>query len=330
MKHQPSLLTRFRGRHSALTLVLSISAFSQQPEIVFHSTSNLVLVDVVALQNGLPVKTLRQNDFQLFDNDRPVPIKTFDRGAEAATRPLALWMVVQCRMAGWDNQGSGLFAGEMHRFASALEKLNPHDSVGVAHWCDSGDSILDLPPTSRVEDVAPTVEKVLAETSNPKNHNRPGELALQQTLQKIVDATRSAKPEPLPVVIFLYGDYSGMPKSEANHFIDELLETSAIAFGIRDTRSPHMWFLPGEQKEVAHYIVVQMGGQYLEAAPGNYANALSQILDQLHFRYQLGFQPATLDGKRHKLTVKLAEPVRNEYKTVRLRHRAAYVPVAGK
>ena len=140
-----------------------------------------------------------------------------------------------------------------------------------------------------------------------------------------MDAARSAKPEPLPVVIFLYGDWSGMPKSEADHFIDELLETSAVGFGIRDRRSPHIWWIPGEQGQVAHYIAISTGGEYLEATPDTYDSCLEQILQQLHFRYELGFQPAAMDGRRHKLTVELTDPVKDRYRKVRLRYRVAYV-----
>jgi hypothetical protein len=311
----------------ALLSLLTEPTFAQQPEVVFRSASSLVLVDVVALQNGLPVKTLERDNFQLFDNGSRVSIKTFDMGAESTTRPLALWLVVQCKMADWVQQGSGLFAGEMHLFIPALKQIDQRDAVGVAHWCDNGDSQLDLQPTHNLEDVPAAIEQVLAATPPPGNHNRVGELALQHTLQLIVESTRSAKPEPLPVVIFLYGDWSGMPKSEANHFIDELLETSAISFGIKDSRSPHMWFLPGEQKEVAHYIAAETGGQYLEATPETYASALEQIIQQLHFRYELGFQPPALDGKRHKLRVEITGA---RHSTIRLRYRAAYVPLPPK
>ncbi|MFZ0860679.1 MAG: hypothetical protein WCA27_21890 [Candidatus Sulfotelmatobacter sp.] len=58
-----------------------------------------------------------------------------------------------------------------------------------------------------------------------------------------------------------------------------------------------------------------------------YAEALETILQQLHFRYQLGFQPLALDGKRHRLTVKLADTVKDQHKAMRLRYRAAYVPM---
>src|SRR5690242_16972767 len=253
-------------------------AGAQDAPITLHTLSNLVLVDVVALKNGLPETTLTREDFLLFDNDSQVPIKTFDAGAQVTIRPLAIWLVVQCQMPNWEGQGSGLFVGQISRFLPALRKLDKSDSIGVAHWCDNGDAQLDLHPTGNVEEAATAVEKVLAAMPSIDNHNRPGELALQKTLQLIVDATRSARPVPLPVVIFLYGDYSGMPKSEANQFIDELLETSAVAFGLRDRRSPHMWWLPGEQREVAHYIAVETGGQYLDVTPEAYCSGLEQIL----------------------------------------------------
>jgi len=296
------------------------------PESTFHSSSNLVLVPVVALKNGLPDRTLKRDDFQVFDNEHPVSITTFDSGAQFSTRPLALWFVVQCSMSDWEKQGSGLFRGQIDRFKPALKDLDKEDSVAVAHWCDDGQSNLDLLPTKNIQEAATTLEQVLAPIVSPDNHERTGELALQKTLQLIIDATRSVTPEPVPVIIFLYGDYSGMPKSEADHFVDELLETSAVAYGLKDRRSPRIHLL-GEQGAVAHYIATETGGEYLRVTPDSYATGLSQILQQLHARYELGFKPETLDGKRHKLTVKLSDAAKKQHKGVRLRYRLAYVPV---
>jgi hypothetical protein len=133
--------------------------------------------------------------------------------------------------------------------------------------------------------------------NDTKTHDRLGELALQSTLQHIVDTTRSSKPEPLPVLIFLYGDYSSMNRSEANHFIDELLETPAIAFGVRDRRSPHLLFAPGEQRAIVHYVVTQTGGQYLDASPETYASALAEILQQVSFALRIGIQARSVGRK---------------------------------
>lgn len=307
------------------TGLVVVRAPSQEPEVTFHTSSNLVLLDVVAMKGGLPEKTLSRNDFKVFDNGRPVAITTFDSGAQFTTRPLALWFVVQCNMRGYEAKGSGLFTGQVRLFESALHYVGNHDTVAVAHWCDDGRSNLDLLPTRRIEMIPTTLEQVLVPGPDTESHDRPGELALQHTLQQIVDTTRSSQPEPLPVLIFLYGDYSSMDRSEANHFIDELLETSAIAFGIRDRRSPRIWFVIGEQREIAHYIVRQTGGQYFDASPNTYAATLEEILRQLHFRYELGFQPESLDGKRHTLHVELVNSAKN--RRVRLRYRTAYVPV---
>jgi len=310
-----------------LTFPAVAQSDAQSPEVTFRTSSNLVLVDVVALnsKNELADTTLRRDDFELLDNGRPVAIKTFDNAT--GTRPLALWFVVQCNMAGWESRGSGLFARQIHRFEPVLKTRNSRDSVAVAHWCDNGDSRLDLLPTSNSEEEAvATLERVLTLVRSDNLHDRAGELALQQTLQLIIDETRSLSEEPVPVLIFQYGDYSGMPKAEANHFIDELLATSAIAYGLKDSRSPGLWLI-GEQAEVGHYIASETGGVYLKVAAENYATGLTQILRQLDSRYELGFQPEALDGKRHKLTVKLTDAAKKEHTGVRLRYRLGYVPV---
>jgi hypothetical protein len=304
---------------------------SGSPQITIRTSTNLVLVDVVALKakSNVPVTTLQRADFQILDNGRPAAIKTFDTGV--STRPLALWFVVQCAMPGWEAQGSGLFAGHTGLLEPALKSLGARDSVAVAHWCDNGDARLDLLPTNSLEKAFPAVEQVLAQPPDKFFHDRPGELALQKTLQLIVDATRSMPSGAVPVVIFLYGDWSAMPKPEADRFIEELLGTSAVAYGLKDRRSPKyisIGRLGGEQGAIANYIAAQTGGEYLRARPEEYAASLQQIIDQLHSRYELGFRTETLDGKRHKLEVKLISAKRKEPRGLRLRYRVAYVPIA--
>jgi len=121
-----------------------------------------------------------------------------------------------------------------------------------------------------------------------------------------------------------------MPKPEADRFANELLATSAIAYGIKDSESPQireLSWLGGEQASIANYIATQTGGQYFKVPPPEYAPALKAILQQLHFRYELGFAPETLDGTRHKLQVKLVNNGKVEHKGIRLRYREGYVPI---
>jgi hypothetical protein len=124
----------------------SISHAPPFADVTFHSSSDLVLVDVIAFKNGLPDKTLKRGDLEVFDNGRPVSITTFDSVAQFAARPVALWFVVLCNMQGYEKQGSGLFAGQIALFRPALKYVEKQDTVAVAHWCDDGQSRLDLLP----------------------------------------------------------------------------------------------------------------------------------------------------------------------------------------
>ena len=58
-----------------------------------------------------------------------------------------------------------------------------------------------------------------------------------------------------------------------------------------------------------------------------YGAALERILMQLHFRYELGFIPPAIDGKRHEFKVELTKEAKVEHKRVRLRFRPEYIPV---
>src|SRR5437762_8879671 len=119
-------------------------ATAQAPTI--RVQSSLVLVDVITQdrKSGLPVRDFKKGDFRLFDNRHEVRVATFDAGARYDTRSITLWLVVICNESGLPKFGaSAEFLGLEALFRPALNHLEPHDSVGVAHWCDNGDSQLD-------------------------------------------------------------------------------------------------------------------------------------------------------------------------------------------
>jgi hypothetical protein len=306
-----------------------IPSGESSPSQTIRVTSSLVLVDVIAtdMSKGLPANTLKRDDFALQDNKQTLAISTFDSGAEFDARPVSLWLIVLCNMR--DREGaSELFAGHANLLKPALRQLDKHDSVGIAHWCDDGHYEIDLKPTQDADAAVATLENVLQPTSHYSG-GRTGEVALQRMFRLILQNAHKLQPQPLPVLVFLYGDWSGMPFGEVDDLVKDLLETSAIVYGIRDSRFPTMGLLGnGERAEIIHYIVEQTGGQYLPAIPERYADALALILLQLHFRYELGFKPPALDGKRHKLSVKLTESAQTRYKHVRLRYRPFYIPTA--
>jgi hypothetical protein len=319
------LKARIAGLLVLTTIVVAASA--QAPTI--RVQSSLVLVDVISqdLKNGLPIRDFKKEDFRMFDNRHEVPIATFDAGADM--RSIALWLVVICNEGGVVG-ASAEFMGKESLFRSALDHLEKHDTVGVAHWCDNGETQLDLLPT---EDRDRPL-RVLAESLKPIpfrggtfDTDAVGEETFRKMIRLIIRDAYQKNPKPLPVIVFLHGDHTGQPRHQLDKLVDDFLETSGIVFGIRDDRSARLLFLLGEQAKIMHYMAKHTGGRYYSAPPPGYAAALDAVLTQLHLRYQLGFIPPAIDGKRHELTVELTKEAKEKHKRVRLRFRPEYIPV---
>ena len=292
-----------------------------------------MLVDVISqnLKSGLPVRDFKKEDFRLFDNRREVRIATFDAGARYDTRSVTLWLVVICNEGGLPKFGaSAEFSGEESVFQSALSHLDNHETVGVAHWCDNGETQLDLLPTDNRDSPI----RVLAETLRPISFqggtdatDEVGEKTFRKMIRLIIHDAYQRNPKPLPVIVFLHGDHTGQPHGELNNLIDDFLETSGIVFGISDYRGPKHIFLIGEQAKIMHYMAKHTGGEYFSVTPAGYAAALESVLTQLHFRYELGFIPQAIDGKRHALKVELTKEAKEKHRGIRLRFRPEYIPV---
>jgi hypothetical protein len=307
------------------TIVVAASA--QAPTI--RVQSSLVLVDVISqdLKSGLPIRDFKKEDFRIFDNRHEVPIATFDAGADM--RPIAVWLVVICNEGGVVG-ASAEFGGKESLFRSALDHLEKHDTVGVAHWCDNGETQLDLLPTEDRDSPL----RVLAESLKPipfrggtGDTDAVGEETFRKMIRLIIRDAYQRNPKPLPVIVFLHGDHTGQPRHELDKLVDDFLETSGIVFGIRDNRSAGLLFLLGEQAKIMHYMAKHTGGQYYSAPPPGYAAALDAVLTQLHLRYELGFIPPAIDGKRHELRVELTREAKEKHKRLRLRFRPEYIPV---
>jgi hypothetical protein len=148
-------------------------------------------------------------------------------------------------------------------------------------------------------------------------------------IRLIIEDSHQRNPQPLPVLLLLHSDYTGIPLRELDPLVDDFLETSGIVFGIKDVDVRDFIFGPlgnGEMGSVFHYMAAETGGQYFSIHPRLYATALDSVLLQLHFRYELGFKPPAIDGKRHELKVEFAGKDKRQYKSLGLRYRPEYIP----
>jgi hypothetical protein len=297
---------------------------------VIRAQSSLVLVDVIGqdAKTGLPVRDFRKEDFHIFDDGREVPIATFDTGAD--TKPVIVWLTVICNEQGIP-AGSERFAGNEALFRAALGHLEKGDRVGVAHWCDNGETRLDLAPTQDSENSIRVLAEVLRPISfegGSTQSDAVGEETFRKMIRLMIQDAHRRNPQPLPVIVFLHGDHTGQPLGELNELVNDFLETSGIVFGIKDERDHRTMPLIGEQAQILHYMATHTGGEYFSTDPAGYGAALQAILEQLHARCEIGFIPPAIDGRRHALKVELSKEARAKHKGVRLRFRAEYIPVA--
>lgn len=326
-----------------LTLVAYswLPASSQSPSTqvpTFRVDTHLALIDVVAEYTKNKLRTralltdLKREDVRIFDKGREMPIHSFDVGAYHETRPIALWVIVQC-----DNIGSppewhsGFLRGKAQFLKPALAHLDKDDVVGVAHWCDDGTASLDLPPGHDPDAALAMANRLISEPAI-QGEDRPGQLAMQRMIGMILDNVHQARPERLPIFLFLYGDHAGTFTDEANRIIEHVLETSGIVFGMSDNSYPfdsERMFRNREVSYLVHYYSHETGGQFYSTVdPKLFSDALDYILYQLHLRYTIGFKPLEVDGKRHALKVELTKDAAKRFPGAELRFRQEYIPMA--
>jgi hypothetical protein len=276
--------------------------------------------------------SLTKTDFRLFDNGHEVAIQTFSAGADLS-RPIALWLIVQCNMALPDDETSGFMRGKTQSLKPALQHLNDGDLIGVAHWCDDGQGAVDVPLGTSIDDALQGVETVLAAKAN-LNHNPQGELGLQQMVQQIVKNTQAATPARWPVLLYLFGDRNATSDNRlANSVLADFTVTSGMIYGMgvgtRDTDPLEAMRNGGATSNLIHSYCKRTGGQYYSTPRTELLGpTLDYILSQLHLRYTLGFDPAKLDGKTHDLRVELTKDAQKRFPKTALRFRTEYIPLA--
>ncbi len=197
------------------------------------------------------------------------------------------------------SHGSASLFSDREQFASAILRLDPRDRIAVSEWCDNGDSRFVLPPSLRNVDVSPALQELTKALPffvfPPASH--VGEFALEHLVRLMIAEAHTRTPEPLPVIVFLNEDYTGMPDDELRSMRDDLLGTSGVVFGIRSDAVGEMPALSnGEHGQILRYLSETTGGTYFSVPPLEIGAALQNVILRLHFRYELGIKPPALDG----------------------------------
>jgi len=260
-----------------------------------------------------------------------VSISSFADASTGSARPLLVWLIVQCpeefSAVNWASYGSGFLKDKIPSLSPAVQKMHPQDTVGVAHWCDNATLGVDLLPTA---DRAAPISSLQSVLSAPmaRISDEPGIDALISMMKRVHEVSRRVAPGSRPVLVFFYGDHSGMYRDDADALLKSLLGDSAIVYCVnngavafRDTPVTNQI----AQQYVIHFFSNKTGGEVLSSWHGEYGEALEQIVNELHGRYQFGLAPKDMDGAIHTFDVKLTREAREKFKHVDVRFASSFV-----
>lgn len=290
-----------------------------------QTTTALVLVDALAQdkKTGAPIADLQQGDFLLRDNGKPVEIATFNRGMDQKLRPVQLWFVLLCNeelrfhpatRRGWGTEmaeqwGVSFLAGKMDELLPALAHLREDETIGVAHWCDNGESEVDMPPSTDRAAAVETMEQIARRKTVVVE--RDSSRAVRGDVTNLIDnVARTAFPEPFLAIIFVGGKQTGSASGKSADIWSGFMEESSMDFGL-------------ERGSVA-----SDSGDLKYAVQGSdYVKRLGVYMDCLHQRYEFGFVPGKHEKKLHHVSVVLTKEAKEKHLNAVLRYREGYSEV---
>lgn len=298
-------------------IAYTVSALAQQddPEIV-RVTSRVVSVDVLVTnkRTGSRVDGLTRENFEVLDDGRPQVLTHFVKGADA-DRPLNLALLVDVR---------GTTKAVVPKLRAALQRallqLQPEDQIAVFDFWAGYEMLQEL-TGDRVKILEALTEAVTRqEEPRPKKGGRRGGQSGESMASALLAAMRHLQERRLQAriaLIVITDDLNAPPRRLVLDTTKELLAGGATVSALIKVSGsfanvvkslPHL--SPRTMRRNAEYYSEQTGGEVINVSGDDYSDALEKVVGDLAGRYSLGFVPdaARLDGRFHKLTVKLKVP----------------------
>jgi Ca-activated chloride channel family protein len=235
------------------------------------------------------VPGLTRDDFQIFDNEKPQPLALFDN----EVRPVTVVVML-------DTSGSMTLNLEFVKQAAEqfVIRLLPHDRARVGAFNDK----IEL-------DAAFTNDRDKLTTSIHELDYGNG-TKLWDAVDVSLDALETVEGRKV-IVLFTDGDDTASRLS-LGKVLDRARANEVMVYGI-GFHSEYQ--LPGGGRQHTRpdrglkRIAEETGGGYFELNKADdLGSTFTRVEQELHSQYLLGFAPPQLDGKIHKLDVKMTQP----------------------
>ncbi len=280
---------RFTFVRTALLAALACPTALLAQEPTFKAGTRLVPVytTVVDAQKRL-VPDLLQDDFEILDNDKPQQISIFDNQVQPITVVVML-------------DTSASMTGSLKLLNEAAEqfilRLLPADKARIGAFNDKIQFASDF--SSDRDELVASLKHL--DFGNPTRLYDAIDASLEEL--KGVEGRRV-------VLVFTDGDDTGSRLNQGDVLdrarVDEVMIyaiglQSEFFNGVRQVRS--------RPDRGLRKLADETGGGYFELdATADLAPTFTRVAQELHSQYVLGFAPTTLDGKVHKLMVRLKRP----------------------
>jgi Ca-activated chloride channel family protein len=312
-------MTRFFmcGTLTACVLAALGAAGGQQP--VFRGSGDVVPVFVtVTDRDGHVVTTLKREDFEVRDEGKPQPISQFDNS------PQPIRLIVMLDVSGsMEGNLSLLRAAGTQLFA----RLRPDDVTRVGAF---GHEVTISPSFTH----DPEVLKAALPTTIAQDAPTPLWRAIDDALNGFGDAR-----DKRPVILVLSDGKDTGPLTFRQHpvsqaeVIDRARREDVMIFAIgmrsRSTQPRTPGLGPGGLQAMLMAdmpdpglarVAEETGGGYTEIRFGqDLGAAFTDVADELHSQYLLGFVPSKRDGKNHDIDVRTSQ------NGLKLRARKSYI-----
>ncbi len=282
-------------------LALGLSLAAQEP--TFRSGSRVVpsYVTVVDANNRL-VTDLTRDDFEVFDNGKPQEITIFDN----EVRPFTVVVMLDTSVSMTDRLDD-LYAGA----EQFLLRLMPHDKATLGAFND------------KIEFASGFTSDRNSLVSGLKHLDFGNQTRLYDAVHASLDQLEEVEGRKV-ILLFTDGADFGSRLSSGKA-LERARDAEVMIYGI----GLETEFFNGQSvvrskpDSILNRFAAETGGGYFDLKKDADLNSsFTRIAQELRSQYLLGFSPAALDGKVHRLEVRAKRPV------LKTRSRRSYIASA--
>jgi VWFA-related protein len=240
---------------------------------------------VVAKGDGRLVSDLEEKDFQIYDNGKLQTITNFEKAIQPVT------VMVTLDTSGSMTMSLGLLKDAAEAF---IIRLLPDDKARLINF---DDKITMSPRFSSSRD---ELIRYIHEDIQYGNATR-----LWDAVETSMTALSPIKERKV-ILLFTDGDDTGSRMAGLDDVIKRAQSEEVMIYSV-GLRSHILGTITNPDKGIKKLAEETGGGYFLLSDAADLNATFTRVADELHRQYVLGFTPQLLDGKLHKLDLKVTQ-----------------------